>query len=67
MARQLRDKTRYRADYASKELVRELMELMRIYAIASATLVGASVNFIVNEEGRPEDAAKELVSIVRGI
>lgn len=67
VARQLRDKTRYRADYAKPELVKELMDLMRIYAIASATLVGASVNFIVNKEGKPDAAAEELAGIVRGL
>ncbi len=67
VARQLRDKTRFRKDYANERLVSELMRLMRIYAIASATLVGASVNFIVNEEGKPEEAAAKLVEIVRNI
>ncbi len=67
LSRQLRDKTRFRKDYADERLISELMSLMRMYAIASATLVGASVNFIVNEEGKPEEAAEELVRIVRNI
>lgn len=67
VARQLRDKTRYRTDYADPKLVKELMDLMRIYAIASATLVGASVNFILNREGKANEAAAELAKIVRGL
>ncbi len=67
VARQLRDETRYRADYADPKLVKELMDLMRIYAIASATLVGASVNFIINKEGKADEAAAELAKIVRGL
>ncbi len=64
ISRQLRDTSRYRADYADENLIKELIELMRIFAIASATLVGASVNFIKNKEGRVEEAAEELMKIV---
>ncbi len=65
VARQLRDRARYRADYADEGLVKELLELMRIFAIASATLVGASVNFIENKEGRVEEAAVRLAEVIR--
>jgi len=64
VARQLRDRTRYRSDYADVELIKELLEINRMFAIASAVLVGASVNFILNEEGRADEAARELVDIV---
>ncbi len=65
VSRQLRDKTRYRADYADTALVKELMELMRVFAISSATLVGASVNFVVNKEGKVNEAAESLADIIR--
>ncbi|MCD6340631.1 MAG: adenylate kinase, partial [Desulfurococcales archaeon] len=64
VARQLRDKTRYRSDYADINLVRELLSLNRMFAIASAVLVGASVNFILNREGKANEAAEELVKII---
>lgn len=67
VARQLRDKTRFRKDYADVKLVKELMDLMRVYAISAATLVGASVNFIINEEGKPDVAADHVVNIVRNL
>jgi len=67
VARQLRDKTRFRKDYADVKLVKELMDLMRVYAISAATLVGASVNFIINEEGKPDAAADHVVNIVRNL
>ena len=64
VARQLRDKTRYRSDYADINLVRELLSLNRVFAIASAVLVGASVNFILNREGKANEAAEELVKVI---
>ncbi len=65
VSRQLRDKTRYRADYADTALVKELMDLMRVFAISAATLVGASVNFVVNREGKVDEAAHSLAEIIR--
>jgi len=67
VSRQLRDKTRYRADYAKVNLIEELLKLNRIFAISSAVLVGASVNFIHNKEGKLEEAAKEIADIVENI
>ena len=64
VARQLRDKTRYRSDYADVNLVKELLSLNRMFAIASAVLVGASVNFILNREGKANEAAEELVKVI---
>ena len=65
IARQLKDTTRYRKDLARAELVDELLKLTRYFAIASATLVGASVAIIKNFEGKANEAAEELVKIVR--
>ena len=65
VARQLKDTTRYRKDLAKAELVDELLKLTRYFAIASATLVGASVAIIKNFEGKANEAAEELVKIVR--
>ena len=65
--RQLRDKTRYRADYAKPELIKELLLLNRSFAIASAVLVGASVATVLNREGKAEEAAEEVVKIIEKI
>lgn len=67
VARQRRDKTRYRLDLAREDIVREMLEMTRYFAIASATLVGASVVFIMNLEGRAEEAAENLVGVIRSI
>jgi len=67
VSRQLRDKTRYRADYAKPELVKELLMLNRSFAISSAVLVGASVATVLNREGKAEEAAEEVVRIIEKI
>ena len=67
VARQLRDKTRYRSDYADVKLVKELLSMNRMYAIASAVLVGASVNFIMNREGKADEAARRLAEVIEGL
>ena len=67
VARQLRDKTRYRSDYADVGLVKELLSMNRMYAIASAVLVGASVNFIMNREGKADEAARRLAEVIEGL
>lgn len=67
VARQLRDKTRHRADYADVRLVKELLSYVRQFSIASAVLVGASVNFIINEEGKAEEAAAAVTSVIENI
>jgi len=67
VSRQLRDKTRYRADYAREELVTELLSLNRVFAISSAVLVGASVAIVMNREGKAEEAAEEVVNIIERI
>ncbi|MEM2022048.1 MAG: adenylate kinase [Zestosphaera sp.] len=65
--RQSRDQSRYRRDYADVEVVKEVMSLVRMFSVASATLVGASVNIIKNEEGRAENAGRAVVEIIKGI
>ncbi len=67
VARQLRDTTRYRRDLARVDLVRELLALNRSFAIASAVLSGASVNFILNREGKAEEAAGTLANIIKNL
>jgi len=67
ISRQLKDTTRYRKDLARPELVDELLKMTRYFAIASATLVGASVTFIKNLEGKADEAAEELVNRVRAL
>lgn len=64
IARQMRDRSRYRADYADVEILNELLLINRIYAISSATLVNAVVRIIRNKEGQPEKAAQELADLV---
>lgn len=66
-ARAMRDQTRYRADYADINLIKELLQLNRVYAISSATHVGASVMFVRNIEGKPEEAAKAIVNALMKI
>jgi len=67
VSRQLRDLTRARRDYANVELVKELLMLNRVFSIASAVLVGASIAVVFNVEGRPERAAEEIVNIVKHV
>jgi len=67
VSRQLRDRTRYRADYAREELIAELLNLNRVFAISSAVLVGASVATVMNREGKAEEAAEEVVNIIEKI
>ena len=38
-----------------------------MYAIASAVLVGASVNFIMNREGKADEAARRLAEVIEGL
>ncbi|MEZ0289864.1 MAG: adenylate kinase, partial [Sulfolobales archaeon] len=62
--RQRRDKTRYREDYADPRFVEELLELNRREALVVATLTGSVVRVIRNEEGRAEEAARDLVESI---
>lgn len=65
--RQSRDSSRFRRDYSDVSLVEEVMNFIRMFSVSSATLVGASVNIIFNEEGKAEDAGRSLADIVKGI
>lgn len=67
LSRQLKDRSRYRADYADVNLITELLQVNRCFAIASAVLVGASLYIIHNREGRVLEAASELVNIVNNL
>jgi len=67
ISRQQRDNTRRRQDYSSLEVVREVMEFARSFAVASATLVGASVKIILNREGQAEQASLEVLKVLEAI
>lgn len=67
LARQLRDPSRYRRDYADAKLIEELQELNRREALIVATLTGAAIKIIVNREGLAEEAAKELVESIANL
>ncbi|ABM81154.1 adenylate kinase [Hyperthermus butylicus] len=64
VARQQRDKSRVRSDVASVETVRELLEMARKAAMASAVLVAASVYPVENVEGNPDIAAEKIVELI---
>jgi adenylate kinase len=63
--RQLRDKSRVRSDLADVSVVRELLQMARTAAMASAVLVAASVYVVENVEGKPEEAARSIVELVK--
>ncbi len=67
MSRQGRDKNRYRADYNDPRLLNELLMMNRMYAIASAVLVGAVVRIVYNREGAPGEAAQEIVNLITAL
>ncbi|MUM64410.1 adenylate kinase [Acidianus infernus] len=60
--RQKRDKGRIRSDYADINVINETINFARYAAMASAVLVGASVKIVINKEGDPTIAAKEIIS-----
>ncbi len=63
VARQKRDPTRYRADLARVEVVKELLDMARLAAMSSAVLVAASVFIVENVEGDPSIAANRVVEL----
>ena len=63
VSRQKRDPTRYRADLARVDTVRELLEMARLAAMSSAVLVAASVFIVENIEGDPGVAASKIVEL----
>jgi len=62
--RQMRDRGRVRSDIGGVEGIRELLSFARSAAMASATLVAASVYIVENVEGRPEEAAARIVELI---
>lgn len=65
--RQARDKTRYRSDIGGVEGVKLLMDQARSAAIASAVKCASTVQIIFNREGRPEEAALNLLRVLEGL
>ncbi len=64
IARRQRDKTRYREDMGGVEELRELMQMARTAAMASAVLTASSVFIVENPEGRPEEAASRILDLI---
>ncbi|MEM3291462.1 MAG: adenylate kinase [Saccharolobus sp.] len=60
--RQKRDNNRVRADYSDVNIINEVLSFARYSAMASAVLVGASVKIVINQEGDPSVAAREIIS-----
>lgn len=58
--RRMKDNRR-RRDEAMEEAVKEELMLSRLMAGACAVLTGAPVKIAVNAEGKPEEAAKEIL------
>ncbi|HDJ83443.1 MAG TPA: adenylate kinase [Desulfurococcaceae archaeon] len=67
ISRQLRDKSRYRADFAKPEIVSELMELTRRNAFSAALFNSSLVRIVLNREGEAENAAKEILEVIEGL
>lgn len=67
VTRQAKDKSRFRADIGGLEGVMRLMEAARAASIASATYYASTVAIILNREGAPEEAAKELMRLIEGL
>ena len=60
--RQKRDNSRVRADYNDVNIINEVLSFARYSAMASAVLVGASVKIVINQEGDPSVAAREIIN-----
>lgn len=67
ISRQLRDKSRYRADFAKPEIVSELIELTRRNAFSAALFNSSLVRIVLNREGEAENAAKEILEVIEGL
>jgi adenylate kinase len=65
IARQARDKTRYRADIGGVEGVRRFLENARAASIASAVHYASTVAIIENREGKADEAASQLLELVK--
>lgn len=62
-ARRANDKTRIRSDQDTPQEIKAFMDFVRMAAIASAILVGATVKIVQNLEGDPSHAANEIVKL----
>lgn len=67
LSRQLRDKSRYRSDFAKAEVISELMELTRRNAFTAALFASSLVKVVMNREGKAEEAAKEILEVIEGL
>lgn len=65
VARQARDETRYRADIGGVEGVKRLLENARAASIASAVHYASTVAIIENKEGKADEAASQLLDLVK--
>jgi adenylate kinase len=64
-ARRLKDNSRKR-DLALEESVNEELNFSRAMACACAVLMSVPVRVVVNSEGKPEEAAKQILGALRG-
>ncbi|MFP3260971.1 MAG: adenylate kinase [Sulfolobus sp.] len=62
LERQKRDSTRIRSDYGDEKVIIDTINFARFAAMASAVLVGATVKVVINVEGDPSIAAKEIIN-----
>lgn len=62
LERQKRDSTRIRSDYSDEKVIIDTINFARYAAMASAVLVGATVKVVINVEGDPSIAAKEIIN-----
>ncbi len=65
--RQMRDTTRYRKDMGGIEGVARLMEYARAASFASATYYASTVAIVENKEGKPEEAAEQLLAYMQNL
>ncbi len=66
-ARQARDKTRVRSDIGGPEGAARLMEYARAAAFASAVHYASTVAIVENREGEAEEAARQLLALIRNL
>jgi adenylate kinase len=64
-SRRLKDGSRKR-DVALEESVKEELSFSRAMACACAVLISVPVKVVVNSEGKPEEAAKQILGALRG-
>lgn len=67
LARQARDKSRYRADIGGVEGIKRLMSNARAASIASAVHYASTIAIIENVEGKAEEAAASLLELIRNL